>query len=146
MVYLSPLSNVHLITFENLIFAYWRNTRPHYSAYLWLIDYIMLTVYKHRKLVFCQKFYQIWNLKIPVVVFSVLTPYIMVGECQSSGLCRQRQYVPLKWWTWRQRDSEDEPEHCGKEANYHVHRNVKMAQWFITQYIIQLLAGVTINP
>jgi len=87
----------------------------------------------------------IWNLKISFVIFFVLTPYVLVGECQCSGLWRQRRYVPLKWWSWRQHDSEVESDHCGKKAHYHVHRNTKKAHWFITQYIIQLLAGSFID-
>ena len=87
----------------------------------------------------------IWNLKISFVIFFVLTPYVLVGECQCSGLWRQRRYVPLKWWSWRQHDPEVEPEHCGRKAYYHIYRNMKKAQGFITQYIIQLLAGGTIN-
>lgn len=40
----------HVIGFENLICVYWKSTRMNCNSYFCLSNYVVLTLYKHRKL------------------------------------------------------------------------------------------------
>lgn len=72
--------------------------------------------------------YEIFTVKISVVIFCITTLYSLVGEYQSSVLWRQRQYVPLKWWN---HPTGLEHEYYGEKTHYSVPGSWKRWGYFL---------------